>query len=348
MWVGGLPPVLEVSGGPRSERAARARPTFLRAALVMIALAAAACPAPEEGVDARAFVNEIFDASVVCFPSFLAEAEPVFLRAQALAQIDAAVATFNRQIADPNVEFSRAAYDRCFDVARARDCDLLQGDESPCTSVFVGRLSDGDVCAENVQCASTLSCVQEQAACGVCRPIAILGESCADNNCTSGTFCDDNELCRTQPDSIVFDVGTQCSAAQGCGGLSAGLVCVIEPNQPTGTCAPVTIVDEGDVCELGLGADQYCRNSSSTHLCTTNPAGNQGLLCSKRPGVGEPCNSVGACDSTVAICVDGACVDEGGIPGNACTNGFGCRRESICQQQVCTALNDIPTPPSCE
>jgi hypothetical protein len=311
-------------------------------------MAAASCPAPEEGVDARAFVNEIFDASVVCFPSFLAEAEPIFLEAQARAQIDAAVAMFERQIADPDVEFSRAAYDRCFDVARERECDLLQGDESPCASVFVGKLSDGDVCAENVQCATSLSCVQDQDACGVCRPIAIAGESCADNNCTSGTFCDeDTQLCRTQPDSIVFAVDSECSGAQGCGGLSAGLVCVVQPNENTGVCVPVTIVDEGEECELGLGADLYCRNSSSTHLCTVDPAGGDALLCSKRPGVGEPCNGVGACDSTEAVCVDGTCVAEGGEPGAACANGFGCKLESICQQQVCTALNDNPVPPSC-
>ncbi len=313
----------------------------------ILAVGAASCPA-EEPVDARAFVNEIFDASVVCFPSFLAEAEPVFLQAQALAQIDAAVATFERQIEDPDVEFSRAAYDRCFEVAIDRDCDLLQGDESPCASVFVGKLSDGDVCAENVQCASSLSCVQAPDDCGVCRPIAIAGESCTDNNCTSGTFCDDNDLCRTQPDSIVFAVDSQCSGAQGCGGLSAGLVCVVQPNENTGVCAPVTIVDEGEECELGLGAELYCRNSSSTHLCITDPNGDDSLLCSKRPGVDEPCNAVGACDTTEAVCVEDVCSADGGAPGDTCTNGFGCKLDSICQQQVCTALNDNPVPPSCE
>lgn len=312
---------------------------------------ATSCPAPEEGVDARAFINEIFDAGVVCFPTFLAEAEPIFLEAQASAQIEAAVATFERQLDDPDVEFSRAAYDRCLEVARDRQCGLLQGDASPCASVFVGTLDDGAVCAENVQCATSLSCVQERDACGVCRPVAIVGESCAENNCVSGAICDqDTQLCRTQPESIVFAAGSECSAAQGCGGLSNGLVCIVQPNQPTGVCADITVVDEGDVCELGLGADLYCRNSSSTHLCTVNPSGNASdpLVCSKRPGLGEPCNAVGACDTTESICVDGTCVGEGGAPGDACTNGFGCRLESICQQQVCNALTDTPTPPRCE
>jgi hypothetical protein len=317
--------------------------------LSLVVMVCASCPAPEEGVDARAFINEIFDAGVVCFPTFLAEAEPVFLEAQALAQIEAAVQTFERQIADPDVEFSRAAYDRCLEVARDRDCELLQGNESPCSSVFVGRLGDGDVCAENVQCGLGLSCVQERDACGVCRTIAIVGESCAENNCVEGALCDeDTQLCRTQPESLVFAVGSECSGAQGCGGLANGLVCVVQPNEQLGVCEAVSVVDEGAECELGLGANLYCRNSSTTHLCVTDPDGPGALVCSKRPGVGEPCNGVGACDSTQAVCADGECVGEGGAPGDACTNGFGCRSESICQQQVCNSLLDFPTPPTCE
>lgn len=302
----------------------------------------ASCPAADDSpVDASAFINAIFDASVECFPSFLAEAEPVFLQAQARAQIEAGVVTFERQRADPDVEFSRAAYDLCLAIARARDCDQLGSDAGPCASVFRGRLADGEVCAENVQCGTQLSCVQEAAACGVCRPLAIAGEDCSEANCASGLFCDQSSepVCRSQPEGRTFSLGEACTAQQGCGGLLVGLACAVVPGTSAGTCQPITIVDEGEGCEVGIGADRYCRNSSTTHLCVAG-------VCARRPGLGAPCNASGACDSTESACVDGACVDQG-APGDACVNGFGCQLQSACQQQVCTALADNPSPPEC-
>lgn len=319
----------------------RATLVDVRALLAVLGLSLASCPAPEAPVDARLFIDTIFEASVECFPSFLAEAEPVFLEAQARAQIEAAIVTFERQRADPDVEFSRAAYDLCLEVARARDCDQIGADSGPCASVFRGLLADGDVCAENVQCGTQLSCVQEAGACGVCRPLAIAGEDCSAANCASGLFCDESgePACRTQPEARTFNLDEPCTAQLGCGGLLVGLACQVVEGTTAGTCQPITIVDVDEPCEVGIGADRYCRNSSTTSLCVAG-------VCSRRPGLGDPCNDSGACDSTESACVEGACVD-GGAPGDPCSNGFGCQLESTCQQQVCTALADNPSPPEC-
>src|SRR4051812_30155177 len=79
----------------------------------------------EDPTDGRESITAIFNADVVCFPTFLAQAEPVFLDAQARAQIEIGVSTFNRDLNNTNVTFDRASYDACLHAAQNNDCDEL-------------------------------------------------------------------------------------------------------------------------------------------------------------------------------------------------------------------------------
>ena len=298
---------------------------------LMVLLLGAACPA-EEPVDARVFIEALLGASAACEDSFLAQAEPVFVDAQVQAQVEVSIASFERNLGNEQVEFSRPAYNACLAAARAEECATLQSDTGPCNSVFRGRLDAEEVCAEAVECAPGLSCYQERDACGVCRPNAVPGDTCADRNCAGGSYCDEG-TCRAEPAPTQFKEGDECVPASGCGGVLSGLACV------DNLCAPMQIVGEGEACDLGLGAVRYCLNSSSTHLCEAD-------LCTRRPGQGSACSASGACDATESACMEGQCVDEGQV-GDACTNAFGCQLGARCSAQVCVAFSDVPEPPVC-
>lgn len=290
----------------------------------------ASCPA-EEPVDSRAFIEEIFRASVVCFPSFLAEAEPVFLRAQVEAQLEIAVANFERNLENEAVEFSRGAYDACLQATAANDCEAISADDGVCASVFRGTLDEDEACAEPVECAPGLSCFQERDQCGVCRPLAVTGDSCADRPCVDGDFCEEG-ICRRQPEPSSFAAGDACTPQPGCGGVLSGLACIDL------VCQPITIVDVGEACEVGPTSDRYCRDSSTTSFCDNG-------VCTARPALGEACATF--CDISEAICIDGSCVDEGRV-GDACASALECQVGSTCEQGACTARVDAPTPPVCD
>jgi hypothetical protein len=304
-----------------------------KAAATCALLVLASCPAEETPVDPRGFLQEVFRASVACFPSFLGEAEPVFLTAKVDAELEVAVASFERNLDNENVTFVRAAYDRCLEAAKNDDCAVLDDDDGPCATVFRGELNVDEVCAEGTECAPGLSCFQDLDACGVCRPLAVIGDDCTASSCVDGAACD-GTVCQPEPEPSSFAEGDLCSLASGCGGVVSGLVCI------DGACAPITVVDEGDACEVGPTARLYCRNNTTTHTCA-------GGTCTARPGLGDACDVAGACDAREAACAEGTCVDEG-HPGDACTNGLGCQLGALCKQGVCVALVDAPVPPTCE
>ncbi|OGQ18074.1 MAG: hypothetical protein A2138_03010 [Deltaproteobacteria bacterium RBG_16_71_12] len=305
------------------------RRTTLVAALAVSCLS---CPA-EEPVDARAFIEALLGASTACEGSFLAQAEPVFVEAQLAAQVEVSIASFERNLDNDKVEFSRPAYNACLAAARARECDTLQSETGPCSSVFRGTLDVDETCAEAVECAPGLSCFQERDQCGVCRPNAVTGDACADRNCESGAFCDQG-TCVAEPAPAQFEEGDACVAASGCGGVLSGLTCVDQ------ACVPMVLVGEDEACDVGIGAVRYCLDSSSTHVCEDG-------LCRRRPGVGSACTTGGACDATTGACVDGQCLDEG-QPGDACTNAYGCRLGARCSGGTCASSSDVSAPPTCE
>lgn len=290
------------------------------------------CPA-EEAVDGRAFIEALLGASSACEDSFLARAEPVFVEAQLAAQVEVSIQTFERNLANPKVEFSRPAYNACLTAARAEECATLSSETGPCSSVFRGKLDADETCAEAVECAPGLSCFQERDQCGVCRPNAVTGDTCADRNCESGAFCDDG-TCAAEPSPTQYAEGDTCAAASGCGGMLTGLACVDTQ------CAPMVLVGETEACDLGIGAVRYCVDSSSTHVCEAG-------VCSRRPDVGSACTAGGACDATTGACVDGQCLDEGQA-GDTCTNGYGCRLGTGCSGGTCSSFTNVPAPPSCE
>ena len=226
-----------------------------------LALALTSCPAPNDpnGVDGRDFITRIFQASAECFPTFLAQAEPIFLDAQVRAQIDVAVDTFNRDLADAKVEFSRAAYDQCLKAADDRECDAINASSGACASVFRGKLNPGEVCAEGVECATGLSCFQDRDACGDCRVIAVEGRDCTAANCESGTFCNDSHVCQRKPEPQKVHEGDACSLATGCGGLLLG-----SPARPTPACPSTS-----STWAPRAGSPRRPRNSASTaRRCT--------------------------------------------------------------------------------
>ena len=300
--------------------------------LSLALLLCASCPS-EQPVDARAFIEAMLAASTACEDSFLARAEPTFLEAQVQAQVEVSIASFERNLANAQVEFSRPAYNACLAAAQAEDCATLRSETGPCGSVFRGRVDVDQTCAEGVECAPGLSCFQERDQCGVCRPIAVVGDTCADRTCESGAYCDEG-TCAAEPTPTQFHEGDACVPASGCGGVLSGLACVDQ------RCAPMELVGEGDACDIGIGAVRYCVDSSSTRSC-------EGDVCLQRPGLGSACSAAGACDATTGACVDGQCLDEG-QPGDTCASSFGCRLGARCSSGTCSSFTNVAAPPTCE
>jgi hypothetical protein len=319
--------------GIRRRRLASARASLLLA----VATALASCPLAEpDEVDARAFIEELFRANFVCAPSFLGEAEPTFVRARGEAQVDVAVATFTRHLANDRVTFRRSAYDACLEAARRNDCPIVRDEEGPCADIFQGTLDEDAVCAEDVECGPGLSCFQERDACGVCKPLAVTGDSCAESDCIKSDFCDrDTSVCRRKPELDTFVQGQPCSPQPGCGGLLTGLQCI------NSVCRAITVVGEGETCEIGLGATRHCRDSATTHVCDAGQ-------CARRPRLGAECATF--CDVTEAICREERCIDEG-QPGDPCASPLGCQLGSTCEGEEgdrrCVAFADVPLPPRC-
>src|SRR5437879_701486 len=96
----------------------------MRALIAIAVVFLASCPS-KPNANASEFVNAQFNAEVVCAPSFLAKAEPVFLFAQNQARIQIAIDEFNLDLADPNVTFSQKDYDDCLQAANADDCAVV-------------------------------------------------------------------------------------------------------------------------------------------------------------------------------------------------------------------------------
>src|SRR5262245_13884305 len=100
--------------------------------VALLALTVSSCPAddtPPDDADARAFINALLAASAACDSGFLDEAEPIFVQAQVDAQVEIAIANFERNLANEHVQFVRVAYDQCFAAANDNDCGALQQDQ---------------------------------------------------------------------------------------------------------------------------------------------------------------------------------------------------------------------------
>src|SRR4051812_27032280 len=121
----------------RTRKAAAVRTTVVVGVVGAALLSSLSCVDPP---GARELITTIFNADVVCFPTFLAQAEPVFLDAQARAQIEIGVSTFNRDLNNTNVTFDRASYDACLHAAQNNDCDELSNPAGACATVFKGKL----------------------------------------------------------------------------------------------------------------------------------------------------------------------------------------------------------------
>jgi hypothetical protein len=306
----------------------------LIAAAAIAVLAGASCPS-KPNANASEFVNAQFNAEVVCEPSFLAKAEPVFLFAQNQARIQIAIDAFNRDLNDPNVTFSQKDYDDCLHAADADDCAVVNDNGGSCGNVFVGKLAENAKCASGVECQPDLDCFQNAGACGTCKAIAQEGTDCSDRVCVAGDFCSqDHQICEPKPDPTTFTAGDQCTPVAGCGGILSGLQCVANH------CAEITVVTDGQTCDASSTSVKYCQDSSTTHSCEAS-------VCAKRPVAGEACNAEGACDARVAACKNNTCDASAGKAGDACTNGNGCQLGFACKSNVCTALENAPTPPKC-
>jgi hypothetical protein len=261
-------------------------------------------------------------------------------------------------IAAGNVSFDTSVYDGCVAAYGTADCSL--GLDRGSCDFFVGNRGNGDTCGFQQECGGGTYCERASlGSCGVCRPRAAAGASCATARCASGTTC------------LELQAGPTCvpnTVAEGaaCGTVATGLCrgqleCVLDAmgqsascQRPAGvgqTCNPQNQVSPdcnllqnascvGGTCQTAswngvngaCAAPSFCNNQGLCDAMTN--------LCTARPGPGQACAS-GAC-APGAFCDAQQTCRSLLAAGAACTAGSQCQRGLDCAgapgQQICQVL----------
>ncbi|HEX2882160.1 MAG TPA: hypothetical protein VHO25_21720 [Polyangiaceae bacterium] len=179
--------------------------------------------------------------------------------------------------------------------------------------------ANGASCSDSTQCQSKLcfegECADENEVFHNSEPVSLDGHALGEPCDASGAPCiEDVTLacvdgrCVSRPDvgDACDDGFYDCRLGQGCdSGRCVALACVAEPS---GFCGGATRCPSGWYC----GADQHCV---------------------RRPGPGEPCDSLGVCGLNL-VCLDDRCSEPPSLP-----NGTACREHVQCRSGRC--LRDL-------
>jgi hypothetical protein len=234
----------------------------------------------------------------------------------------------DRASAKAAVDMHRARYNpgqakACFEAMASMSCDLTQQssreDPDACNHIFTGTGAMGDACAIDAECSSN-HCVTRIGGPGVCRQgtcgleiaLAKIGESCEQQDCDPGAFCNAELMC-----AALLPQGETCNLNSDC---DYGLLCLGTP----ATCKPAPHIN--DACD-GICAEV---NATCSIAGTCVALGRPGDLCT----VDSDCMMASQCDTTNK-CVafptrDMACVSQ-------CSEDSWCQIQSGQTMGVCVA-----------
>lgn len=235
------------------------------------------------------------------------------------------------------ISFDAQAAARCLEHVAARSCARPEGlspseeelaGRAACAAIFSGTLTDGDLCAADLECAQGGYCEVEPCEEGCCAgacvvpTVAALGESCSvDFLCEAGAGCVYDEAAQDSLCSRLAGEGEPCAGEVGC---AEGLVC----DWSTERC--VTRGAVGDVCTSFGGA------SCLPGAVCIDPEFDGTGRCEALGEVGDPCD--GVCREFGVLCEEGVCV-KAPPPGEPCTPSGGCSASSRCNfnTMICVA-----------
>jgi hypothetical protein len=171
----------------------------------------------------------------------------------------------------------------------------------PQCMMATGGLPTGASCAIPTQCQTGFCSTVPGAACGVCAPAPVAGDSCA-----SLTTCGPNFVCTSGKCEPYSAAGGACSATLPC---DPGLSCVFPTGMTTGTCQPAVTTSGTSCVSKGAGCDLWAglACNSTSLVCDPLMLGNDGDQC-------------GYVNLQNTACLNGICVGiVGAMPGTCST-----------------------------
>jgi hypothetical protein len=321
-----------IASDPRSARsAARTRGGASRCAAWLALVVTSACSSPSIGLDeleaadqdarcARLVHCGLFAAADACDAYFRKPPPSSFGPAKTAGRL----------------EFDGGSAKLCEDALAAQGCDPTARDArvvpEPCLAMFRGRVTDGDPCSFDQECASSrcelpvcdegVCCVGR---CGPTRPRGHAGDACdRSSECIDG-YCDTDHTCHA-----LGAAAASCARDEQCG---YGLACLQASPSLPGSC--------GALPRLG----ELCPYRRCAELDTTCDAS---MRCVKLGLPGAPCMAHGdcspfaECDMTRHACVELPTLGE---PCDvACAGEAWCDRETQPAAPICNAPQPNGTP----
>ena len=261
------------------------------------------------------------------------------------ADVAACKATFKSQclldLAAPSTGATPQTQADCTAAAGSLSCTDLFANNVPsqCRAVS-GKLSDGQACGDDSQCASKYCSTGDSAACGKCFPAPTAGASCSTQKCGPGLDCHKDSADptgKTRTCVKLGNVGDACSDVQPCiqnlsctdgkcgaaatkegdacsftgkgapqCDLTAGLIC----NPATSKCLLVKLAGPGSACGYDATAGTFTACSNEGVCKKAKPADPTGT-CVAAVAIGQACNddeTVGPKCLAPGKCVAGTCV----------------------------------------
>jgi hypothetical protein len=238
-------------------------------------------------------------------------------------------ATCLNTLSAPSTGNSPEITENCAQAYPAYDCtDFLNNENPPMPCAQVkGTLGMGKACAFPGQCQSGFCAIPPTSACGVCAPMPIAGDSCANlTTCGVGLFCE-----ATTKTCVVFGTsGGTCSSTAPCG---TGLSCVAADGGP-GTCQ-AAVATQGQTCDPtlqtgpGCSFDKGLECNSTSAQCEPITFAAGGQPCGVISGQFVRCAAGGIC-STTATDAGKVCVAAAATDGTCDIAGPGCIEPERC------------------
>jgi hypothetical protein len=254
----------------------------------------------------------------------------------------------------PGLTFDASAFEACASAIKASGCSVIAELNGPCGFASSGTLVAGTACVTDSQCQSGDCSAGEEGpdggtlACGMCAPLAELGQPCT-GACVKGATCVSTGTTGTCVAVTYGAAGAKCDDQQT--QCNSGLVC----NLALGTCAApagtgTACLDESD-CQAGLacpdvgghgtcqspaqsgGACEYDQDCApplgcddDVHQCGTITWASAGQACS-----GSVKCLVGTCPAQTAGSMCPAVVGDG----QPCTDQSTCDTFAQCTGGIC-------------
>lgn len=250
---------------------------------------------------------------------------------------------------EPAQDMGRLAFDgeraqKCQEALAQQGCDETSRDvrvpPDACSSMFHGKIADGDACSFDAECGSSRCdlpiCAEGGCcvgACGPSRPRGHVGDACDRTSECIDSYCDVDHTCRP-----LGDAEAMCTRDDQCG---YDLACVSPSPSIPGNCKKLPHV--GELCPYQRCADLGTTCDASLHCV---PLGLPGAPCTSQ----GDCSPFAECDVAHGVCIelptlgmpcDIACAGEAwcdhavGMCSEPQPNGTPCEESDKCLSQNC-------------